>query len=111
MQFANVEAVAKYQAENADKVVMVVDGSVYDVTSFVADHPGGEKPLLNSKGKDATENFVAVGHSESTVAMMNEKFLIGKVAKKGCCPMAAACPIIIAAAVVIAGVVLYRKLQ
>lgn len=35
---------------------LVIDSSVYDVTSFITDHPGGEE-ILNGCGKDATDLF------------------------------------------------------
>jgi cytochrome b involved in lipid metabolism len=34
----------------------VVDNSVYDVTNFITDHPGGEE-ILKGCGKDATSLF------------------------------------------------------
>ena len=36
---------------------MIIDGQVLDVTSFLADHPGGEKAILLYAGRDATEEF------------------------------------------------------
>ncbi|HCB51032.1 TPA: hypothetical protein DEP21_00305 [Patescibacteria group bacterium] len=35
----------------------VISGSVYDLTSFIGKHPGGDKAILASCGKDATEMF------------------------------------------------------
>lgn len=35
----------------------LIDGSVYDVTSFISKHPGGNKSVLASCGKDATAIF------------------------------------------------------
>ncbi|KAK7397458.1 hypothetical protein VNO78_18630 [Psophocarpus tetragonolobus] len=51
---------------------------VYDITSFLDDHPGGDEVLLTSTGKDATIDFEDVGHSDSAVETM-EKYFIGKV--------------------------------
>ncbi|XVF32201.1 hypothetical protein REPUB_Repub17cG0061600 [Reevesia pubescens] len=51
---------------------------VYNVTKFLEDHPGGDEVLLSATGKDATDDFVDVGHSSSARAMMDE-FYVGKI--------------------------------
>ncbi|KAL4895063.1 cytochrome b5-like heme/steroid binding domain-containing protein [Aspergillus ambiguus] len=43
---------------------MVVHDKVYDCSSFVDEHPGGEEVLLDVGGQDATEAFEDVGHSD-----------------------------------------------
>lgn len=35
----------------------MINGSVYDITQFVDEHPGGEEVLLDVAGQDATEAF------------------------------------------------------
>ncbi|KAG9309343.1 Flavocytochrome c [Chiua virens] len=47
--------VAKHNKK--DDVWVVVNGQVLDVTSFLPDHPGGEKAILLYAGRDATEEF------------------------------------------------------
>lgn len=42
------------------------------------DHPGGDEVLLSATGKDATNDFEDVGHSDSAREMM-EKYYIGEV--------------------------------
>ncbi|KLT41061.1 cytochrome b5 [Cutaneotrichosporon oleaginosum] len=37
---------------------------VYDVTQFIDEHPGGDEVLLEEAGRDATEAFEDVGHSD-----------------------------------------------
>lgn len=45
---------------------VVLNDKVYDVTSFLKEHPGGEKPLLKYAGTDATVKFNSVkAHRES----------------------------------------------
>eukprot|EP00956_Cyclotella_meneghiniana_P018883 scaffold31840_cov67-Cyclotella_meneghiniana.AAC.3 len=36
---------------------------VYDVTSYLDDHPGGAEVILDVSGKDADEFFEDIGHS------------------------------------------------
>ncbi|KAI1162545.1 cytochrome b5-like heme/steroid binding domain-containing protein [Nemania serpens] len=43
---------------------IVIRGKVYDVSSYLDDHPGGKEVLLQVSGGDATEDFDFVGHSE-----------------------------------------------
>ncbi|KAF7137196.1 hypothetical protein RHSIM_Rhsim07G0001500 [Rhododendron simsii] len=54
------------------------DTMVYDVTSFLDDHPGGDEVLITATGKDATDDFEDVGHSDSAKEMMS-KYLVGEV--------------------------------
>ncbi|KAM0001619.1 putative cytochrome b5-like heme/steroid binding domain, cytochrome b5, heme-binding protein [Helianthus debilis subsp. tardiflorus] len=53
---------------------------VYDVTPFMEDHPGGSEVLLASTGKDATDDFEDIGHSDDAKAMM-DKYYIGDLEK------------------------------
>lgn len=55
---------------------LVVHGKVYDVTDFLEEHPGGYDIILTSTGKDATQDFEEIGHSNSAKKLL-EKYLIG----------------------------------
>ncbi|XP_073131506.1 cytochrome b5-like isoform X2 [Henckelia pumila] len=57
---------------------IIISGKVYDVTPFMEDHPGGDEVLLSATGKDATDDFEDVGHSDSAREMM-DKYLIGEI--------------------------------
>ncbi|XP_054808942.1 cytochrome b5 isoform X2 [Prosopis cineraria] len=57
---------------------VVIEGKVYDVTSYLDDHPGGDEVVLLATGKDATDEFEDAGHSQSARELM-EKFCIGEV--------------------------------
>ncbi|KAH3392874.1 hypothetical protein KXW79_003487 [Aspergillus fumigatus] len=43
---------------------LIVHDKVYDCSSFVDEHPGGEEVLLDVAGQDSTEAFEDVGHSD-----------------------------------------------
>ncbi|KAF9586892.1 hypothetical protein IFM89_039889 [Coptis chinensis] len=51
---------------------------VYDATPFMDDHPGGDEVLLSATGKDATNDFEDVGHSDVAREMM-DKYYIGEI--------------------------------
>jgi len=57
------------------------NGKVYDVTTFLQDHPGGEDLILNQAGKDVGEimkDLQEHEHSDSAYDMLDE-FVVGKV--------------------------------
>jgi cytochrome b involved in lipid metabolism len=49
---------------------------VYDVSEFLEEHPGGDEVILSATGKDATDDFEDVGHSDGARELM-KKYLIG----------------------------------
>ncbi|XP_022964486.1 cytochrome b5-like [Cucurbita moschata] len=57
---------------------LIISGFVYDVTSYLPDHPGGGELLVLAVEKDATFDFKSVGHSESAKERM-KKYQIGKI--------------------------------
>jgi len=70
------EEIAKHN--KAGDLWMTLHGKVYDVSSFMEDHPGGPEILMGVGGKDATQDFEDVFHSEKARSMA-EKYLIGDV--------------------------------
>ena len=60
------------------KTMFVINDLVYDITSFLNEHPGGEEVLLDHNGKDATEDFNDVGHSNDALALMKQ-YQIGEI--------------------------------
>ncbi|KAM3958773.1 cytochrome b5 [Aphomia sociella] len=61
---------------NKNSLWIVIHNDVYDVTSYLGEHPGGEDTLLEVAGHDGTQNFEDVGHSEDARIVM-KKFKIG----------------------------------
>ncbi|EDW71968.1 uncharacterized protein Dwil_GK10686 [Drosophila willistoni] len=57
---------------------LLIHNNIYDVTEFLNEHPGGEEVLIEQAGKDATENFEDVGHSNDAREMMR-KYKIGEL--------------------------------
>ncbi|GER50430.1 cytochrome b5 [Striga asiatica] len=72
------EEVAKHNQK--EDCWLIIWGKVYDVTSFLEEHPGGDDALLAATGKDATYAFEDVGHSDDAQMQM-KNFLIGHIDK------------------------------
>ncbi|OAL38637.1 hypothetical protein AYO20_01843 [Fonsecaea nubica] len=57
---------------------MIYGDQVFDVTRFVEEHPGGEEVIMDCAGKDGTEAFDEVGHSNEAHDQLRE-LLIGSL--------------------------------
>ncbi|KAK7576143.1 hypothetical protein V9T40_012429 [Parthenolecanium corni] len=68
------------EESSPSKPLLVINNAVYDVTSFLNEHPGGEEVLLEQSGKDASEQFEDVGHSSDAREMMT-KYKVGDIAE------------------------------
>jgi len=55
----SLEEVAKHNQR--EDCWFVVNDKVYDVTKYIPKHGGGEKPILNNCGKEATKAFETKG--------------------------------------------------
>ncbi|KAI5370719.1 Putative cytochrome b5-like heme/steroid binding domain, cytochrome b5, heme-binding protein [Septoria linicola] len=60
---------------------MVIHDKVYNTSSFVDEHPGGEEVLLDVGGQDATEAFEDVGHSDEAREIL-EGLLVGNLKRQ-----------------------------
>ncbi|MED6111068.1 hypothetical protein PIB30_049015 [Stylosanthes scabra] len=68
------EEVGKYNQK--DDCWIIIHGKVYDVTSFLYDHPGGGDVFLVAPDeKDASVGFDEVGHSEAAIEMLETYFV------------------------------------
>ncbi|QYT05161.1 Cytochrome b5 heme-binding domain-containing protein [Trichoderma simmonsii] len=72
----SVDEVAKH-ASKAD-LYMIIHKKVYDVSTFVEKHPGGEEILTDVGGRDTTEEYDDAGHSEKADRLL-KKLYIGEV--------------------------------
>lgn len=54
---------------------LIIHDKVYDITSFLEEHPGGEEVLLEQAGADATESFEDVGHSTDAREMLTQYYI------------------------------------
>lgn len=59
-----------------DDLWVTIKDKVYNVTEYARDHPGGIDVLLDVAGKDATESYEEVGHSEDADEIL-ESYLVG----------------------------------
>jgi len=82
---ANPTSTKKYslaelsQHSTRDNCWIGIEGKVYNVTTFIDKHPGGDK-ILQGCGKDATELFGKIrAHAKQSVQALKEKFLIGEI--------------------------------
>ncbi|KAG0049150.1 hypothetical protein BGZ83_006008 [Gryganskiella cystojenkinii] len=63
------------QHNSKDNLLLALHGKVYDVTGFIDEHPGGEEVLIDEAGKDATESFEDVGHSDEAREIMSKLYV------------------------------------
>lgn len=55
-----------------DDLYLIIRDEVYEVSKFVAEHPGGEEILIEYAGKEATEAFDDVGHSQDAKDILKQ---------------------------------------
>lgn len=71
----SMEELSKHNS--AEDVWISIQGKVYDVTTWLKDHPGGDLPLLNLAGQDVTDAFVA--YHPGTAWQHLHRFYIGRL--------------------------------
>jgi len=73
---------AEVSGHNTKKdLFVVIHDKVYNASSFVDEHPGGEEVLLDVGGQDATEAFEDVGHSDEAREIL-DGLLVGNLKRK-----------------------------
>jgi len=71
------EEISKHCTEN--DCWMIINGHVYNITSYLPYHPGGRKALLKFAGKDGSENLQY--HSAKMMHLLDNYFYIGRTDK------------------------------
>ncbi len=56
-------------------VWVLVQGRVYDVTTYLVEHPGGSDVLVRSAGEDASAGFEQAGHSDYAVSLRDARLV------------------------------------
>ncbi|XP_004922825.1 cytochrome b5-like [Bombyx mandarina] len=69
--------VASRNGKNAPVWIIYKD-SVYDVTTYVDEHPDGPDSIMEQAGKDATKDFDQTGHTADAKTIMT-KYKIGEI--------------------------------
>jgi alkylation response protein AidB-like acyl-CoA dehydrogenase len=76
VRIINQEEVAKHNT--VSDFWIILDGYVYDLTTFLDLHPGGKVVLLPYAGKDATEAFYGL-HRVEHIFPYAKKFMVGRL--------------------------------
>ncbi|KAL1561626.1 cytochrome B5-like [Salvia divinorum] len=64
--------------KTSDDCWVIIHGKVYNVTSYLEEHPGGDEVILGQAGSDASQEFEDVGHGSAARLMLDE-FYVGEV--------------------------------
>jgi len=67
---------------------MIVNGQVYDVTTYIPYHPGGQAAILPFCGQDATSAFVNLPHSQNAASLL-ASYYVGDLVPSAAPPAAA----------------------
>ncbi|KAL1962365.1 hypothetical protein VTN77DRAFT_9778 [Rasamsonia byssochlamydoides] len=77
LPFIDATEVRKRDGKNHSRLWIVIDDIVYDCSSFVHKHPGGEMPIRNFAGKSCSWQFHRV-HGSGHLKMYAEAFRVGR---------------------------------
>ncbi|KAK9870976.1 hypothetical protein WA026_009937 [Henosepilachna vigintioctopunctata] len=65
-----LEEIKKKNGKNNERTWIIFKNSVYDVTDYMKDHPGGPDLVEEYAGKDATRAFNDAGHSSDALKLL-----------------------------------------
>ena len=63
---------------NENDCWIIINNKVYNITNYLTMHPGGKKILLQCAGKDVTEYFKDIRHSNKAYKQL-ENYYIGNI--------------------------------
>ncbi len=66
---------------NESSCYTIIEGKVYDLTSWISQHPGGERAILSICGKDGTAAYEGQHGGESRPEKILATFYIGELAQ------------------------------
>ena len=75
-----MEEVARHKSK--DDLWVVLNGMVYDLTTFYKSHPGGAKLILDVAGMDATAQFEPFHPSDIVKRLLGDSVTVGRVDEK-----------------------------
>lgn len=78
MSTYTIEQVRKHNT--TDSCWIIINDKIYDVTSFLGDHPGGKNILLSVGGQDCTDSF-DMFHRPKVLDKYGSNFYIGTISK------------------------------
>ena len=78
-KYFTMEEIAVHDTK--DDLWVVLHDRVFDITPFVAEHPGGESILLSYSGQDATNIFLEAHPNWKTLVLTARQMYIGELKK------------------------------
>ena len=60
------------------RIILEIEGIIYDVTHYIHKHPGEPELLLAAAGTDASEVFAAIGHTSNARRILSEHAIASK---------------------------------
>lgn len=70
LKFFQLSEVAQRNGRDSKEIWIVIKDSVYDVTIFVDEHPGGPELIMQHAGRDCTKEFFNTGHSSEAMKLL-----------------------------------------
>ncbi|CEH11863.1 cytochrome b2 [Ceraceosorus bombacis] len=74
----SVDDLVKHDGKDGKGIWVAIDGNVYDVTKFLAQHPGGPHVIRKAAGKDATELYTPI-HPPHAIKTLPDEAHVGSL--------------------------------